>query len=103
MDTAGLLRRTRLSAGRSQREVARRAGVAQPVISAYERGRRQPTVDQLERLLEAAGARLRVLVATPLSEDLLRERSAGLVDVLLLADAYPPPPLRPLHFPPLRG
>jgi predicted nucleotidyltransferase len=37
---ANVLRRARVLAGLSQRELADRAGVSQPVISAYERGRR---------------------------------------------------------------
>lgn len=42
----------------SQNEVARRAGVAQSVISAYESGRREPAMTTLTRLVEATGHRL---------------------------------------------
>jgi predicted nucleotidyltransferase/DNA-binding XRE family transcriptional regulator len=58
-DSAGsLLRRARQGAGISQAELAFRAGVAQSVISAYEAGRRQPSLPTLARLIDAAGADL---------------------------------------------
>lgn len=53
-----LLREARISAQLSQTEVARRALVAQSVISAYESGRREPSVSTLERLVLATGHRL---------------------------------------------
>ena len=49
-----LLRSARINAGLTQRMVAARAGVSQPVVAAYESGRRQPTVSMLRRLLAAA-------------------------------------------------
>jgi predicted nucleotidyltransferase/DNA-binding XRE family transcriptional regulator len=42
----------------SQNDVARRAGIAQSVISAYESGRREPGVRTLARLLAATGHEL---------------------------------------------
>jgi predicted nucleotidyltransferase/DNA-binding XRE family transcriptional regulator len=54
----GLLRRARLGAGISQAELAFRAGVAQSVISAYEAGRRQPSLPTLARLIDSAGSDL---------------------------------------------
>lgn len=56
--TGKLLRQARISARLSQTEVARRALVAQSVISAYESGRRQPSVSMLERLVRSTGHRL---------------------------------------------
>ncbi len=53
-----LLRRARADAQLSQNEVARRAHIAQSVISAYESGRREPSVPTLERLLRATGHHL---------------------------------------------
>ena len=53
-----LLRQARISAQMSQTDVARRAQVAQSVISAYESGRREPSVSTLERLVLATGHRL---------------------------------------------
>jgi hypothetical protein len=58
ISTGKLLRQARLGARLSQTEVARRAHVAQSVISAYESGRREPSVSTLERLVRATGHRL---------------------------------------------
>jgi len=49
----------------SQVELAARAGVAQSVISAYESGRRQPSVPTLAALVEAAGFELAMTVRRP--------------------------------------
>src|SRR3954453_16913463 len=57
---AGLLQLARLKAGLTQRELAGRAGVPTTMISAYERDKRQPTLDTLLRLLRAAGFDLRM-------------------------------------------
>ena len=54
----GLLRRARRNAGISQADLAFRAGVAQSVISAYEAGRRQPSLPTLAKLVDAAGCDL---------------------------------------------
>lgn len=53
-----LLREARLSAHLSQTDVARRAKVAQSVISAYESDAREPGVKTFERLIAATGHRL---------------------------------------------
>jgi len=50
-----LVRQAREASGLSQAELARRAGVAQPVISAYERGHREPSVPMLAKLIAATG------------------------------------------------
>lgn len=100
MDAAQLIRLARTRHGLSQAELAKRAGTSQPVISAYERGRRDPTTGTLRRLLAAAGERLELRFA-PSVPDIrppsdLHEHAARLHDVLLLADAVghrPPPPL----------
>ena len=60
-----LIRLARAKAGLTQDEVGARAGVAQSLISAYENGRRQPTVPTLLRLLEAAGFDLRMRLEAP--------------------------------------
>lgn len=57
---AALLQLARLKAGISQRELAERAGVPATMISAYERDKRQPTLETLLRLLRAAGFQLRM-------------------------------------------
>ncbi|MGH9092339.1 MAG: helix-turn-helix transcriptional regulator [Acidimicrobiales bacterium] len=47
-----LLREARLRRGLSQRDLARLAGVPQPAISAIETGRRSPTLDLLQRIVD---------------------------------------------------
>jgi len=73
-----------------------RAGTSQPVISAYEHGRRDPSYATLRRLIEAGGERLSLDAAPPTS-DLspsadLHEHARRLIDVLSLADAVPARP-----------
>ena len=53
----------RLKARVTQSELAVKAGVPATMISAYERGRRSPTLGTLERLLKAAGLELRMRLA----------------------------------------
>jgi predicted nucleotidyltransferase/DNA-binding XRE family transcriptional regulator len=62
---AALLREARRRAGLTQVELARRAGVAQSVISAYESGRRQPALPTLAALVRAAGLDLAFAVRKP--------------------------------------
>lgn len=62
MGAAAVLRDARRQARLSQTDLARRAGVAQSVISAYESGRREPSLRTLERLVAATGGRLAVTV-----------------------------------------
>jgi transcriptional regulator with XRE-family HTH domain len=87
----------------SQAELAARAGTSQPVISAYEHGRRDPSTTTLRRLLAAAGERLelRLAPATPAipPPNDLHEHGARLVEVLHLADAIGHRPRGPLTFP----
>jgi len=55
-----LLRSARSRSGLTQTAFADLIGVAQPTLSAYESGRRQPTLPTLMRLLAAAGYELRM-------------------------------------------
>ena len=82
-----VVRDARQRAGLSQSELARRAGVTQPVISAYESGHREPSMTMLTKLVEASGHRLLVDVAplsglrrglpdTPMGRRLRRRRRA---------------------------
>src|SRR5215831_299037 len=72
-----LIRDARRRARLSQTDLARRAGVAQSVISAYESDRREPGVGMLTKLIEATGHRL------TLSVDPLPDRRLGLPDTPL--------------------
>jgi len=87
MTSGALIREARQRAGLSQTELARRAAVAQSVISAYETDRREPGLAMLTKLVEAAGHDLvvdvrpsaslrRGLPDTPLGRRLRRHRRA---------------------------
>jgi transcriptional regulator with XRE-family HTH domain len=54
-----LLQSARLRVGLSQTAFAHLLGIAQPTLSAYESGRRQPTLPTLLRMLARAGLELR--------------------------------------------
>jgi transcriptional regulator with XRE-family HTH domain len=78
----------------SQAELARRAGTSQPVVSAYEHGRRDPTHATLRKLVEATGERFEIGASLP-PPGIPPARSADehgrrLLDVLSVADAVPP-------------
>ena len=55
MNAAELLEQVRVSSGLTQEELARRAGTSRPTLSAYEHGRKSPTVATFARLLSGAG------------------------------------------------
>lgn len=89
MSNAGaeLLRAARQRSRLSQSDLARRAGIAQSVISAYESGRRDPSLSTLTRLIEATGNELTIDVVgsdhptlglpdTPLGRRLRQRRKA---------------------------
>lgn len=105
MDTATTLRDARRRAGLTQADLARRAGTSQATISAYEHGRKEPSVETLGRLLAATGTRLTtapasVAVVRPTKAQLARA-GRTLVDVMLLAEALPTRHAPELRFPPL--
>lgn len=79
---AALVQLARLKAGLSQRELAERASVPTTMVSAYERDRRQPTLETLRKLLRAAGFDLKMQLEPydphdEVLEALERNRSAG--------------------------
>lgn len=103
MDAGDAVRRARLRAGLTQHALAARAGTSQATISAYESGRKQPSLDTLDRILAATGSRLTVLpdraaVRDPTRRELAR---AGRIlrDVMGLAEALPVKHGRSLDFP----
>ncbi|RRQ25828.1 XRE family transcriptional regulator [Rhodococcus sp. Eu-32] len=51
----GLVERARRAAGLTQDELARRANTSRPTLSAYENGRKSPSLETVERLLGEAG------------------------------------------------
>lgn len=60
-----LIRMARRQAGLTQQALAKRAGTSQAAMSAYESGRRSPSVDTLCRILGAAGCEVRMRLAPP--------------------------------------
>ena len=93
MTPGQLIAAVRRRRGLTQLQLARRAGTSQPVVSAYEHGRRDPTFGTLSRLIEASGERL-AIDARPHATDLppsasAEEHARRLVDVLSVADAIP--------------
>lgn len=100
MHPGELLRTVRRRRGLTQAALARAAGTSQPVISAYEAGRRDPTYGTLRRLLAAAGEDLE-LSARPVVSDLpppvdLADHARRLLDALSVADAIPHRPRAPV-------
>lgn len=62
VDAARLLRQARARAGLSQRELAGRASISQPMISAIERGLQDPRHATLDKLLRACGHEVDLVV-----------------------------------------
>ncbi len=94
-----LIAQIRRDSGLSQAELARRSGLQASVLSAYERGHRQPSVAALARIARAAGLELGI---SPLADAAALERSGRiLLDVIELADRMPSRPRGELAYPPL--
>lgn len=103
MDPARTLRDARIGAALTQAELAARAGTSQATLSAYERGRKEPSLATLDRLLRATGRRLSTAPAArePTRAE-LELTARRLTDVLDLAAALPTRHERHLRYPPLR-
>ncbi len=57
-----LIKIARRTATLSQRELANRARTSQATLSAYESGKKSPTLDTLTRIVRAAGFDLRIIL-----------------------------------------
>lgn len=90
MISGATLRTLRRRSGQTQAQVAAVTGIPVTVLSAYERGRRQPGVDSAARVVAALGFRVEFVTAT--TPDV---RARRLEEVLALASALPYRP-RPL-------
>lgn len=88
------LRDLRHRAGVTQVELARRVGIPSTVVSAYECGRRQPSLEVAGRIITALGFEVRLEPSRRRTLD-PKVQARKLIDVLLLAEAQPYRP-RPL-------
>jgi transcriptional regulator with XRE-family HTH domain len=78
------LRDLRRLTGRKQTEVAHAAGIPASVLSAYERGRREPGLSTAARIIDALGFRAQfVRLPDP------QRQARDLEEVLRLAEALP--------------
>lgn len=74
-----LIRTARRRAGLTQAALAKAAATSQAAISAYESGRRSPSVDTLCRILSAAGLEVRMRLSTPDTHEAALRRAEALV------------------------
>ncbi|MCW3056575.1 MAG: transcriptional regulator, family [Solirubrobacterales bacterium] len=94
-----LIAQIRRTSGLTQADLARRSGLQSSVLSAYEHGRRQPSVSALARIARAAGLELEI---SPLADaDALERSGEVLIQVLELADRMPSKRRGELTYPPL--
>ena len=91
MDAARLLRSARLQAGLTLRQLAAAAHTSHSTLAAYETGAKCPTVETLNRIVEAAGFRLEGRLSDPAEPFDRVARGRELVDVLELAEALSVP------------
>ncbi|QXC61948.1 helix-turn-helix domain-containing protein [Aquihabitans sp. G128] len=89
MDARTTLRRARHHSGLSLRALAQRAGTSHATISAYEQGRKVPSVETLARLVRAAGFELAVELEPAVGGPDRAARGRELEEVLALAAEFP--------------
>lgn len=87
MEPGVLLEQVRGRAGLTQEELARRAGTSRPTLSAYEHGRKSPTVATFARLLAGAGWELAAEPHVSFTRHLVRGRPVWVPDRLPRLDA----------------
>ena len=83
-----LIRRARREAGLTQQALAARAATSQAAISAYESGRRSPSVDTLCRVLAAAGFEVRMRLASPDTHEAARVRGEASLPAEMVESFY---------------
>lgn len=79
MGNGEMLARARRAAGLSQEELAHRALTSRPTVSAYEHGRKSPTLDTAARLLAATGHVLEATRQVEFTEHALARGRAAIV------------------------
>lgn len=102
METALIIRTARRRSKLSLRVLAARAGTSHATLSAYEKGRVDPTTTVLSRIIAAAGQSLEAtLLGVPPSIDGM-SRGEELIAVLELAEQFPARPASHIEFPVFR-
>jgi transcriptional regulator with XRE-family HTH domain len=99
MQASILIQRARSRSGLSLRELARRAGTSHSTLSAYETGRKIPTVETLDRVVRAAGFAAAVDLEPDVGGPDRGARGRELIEVLDLAAMFPARHARTLDFP----
>lgn len=94
-----LIRTTRQRANLGLRELARRAGTSHATLSAYENGRKLPSIATFVRLLEACGYAVDFNLSKRIRQHNGLKRGEELAEVLTLAEQFPAKPARRLNFP----
>ncbi len=85
-----IVKECRQQAGLTLRSLAERSSTSHATISAYESGRKVPTVETLDRIVRAAGFEIDVSLAPRVRSTLVGEnRGDELAAVLDLAEAFP--------------
>lgn len=102
------LRGLRQRAGMTQVEMAERLGITPSVLSAYERGRREPRVDIFFKAVEVAGFHVDYVSRSQTSHRRwtvpnAEEKAEVLARVAAVGMALPRRDRGPLTFPPLRA
>ncbi len=97
--TAALLAQARAEAGLSLRELAERAKTSHATLSAYERGRKVPSVTTYLRILEACGNAVEFQLHPRIRERDGIPRGEELEAVLKLAAQFPAKAARHLELP----
>jgi transcriptional regulator with XRE-family HTH domain len=99
MDAAMTLRRARRRSGLSLRALAARAETSHSTLSAYEAGRKVPTVETFDRIVRAAGFELGVELTPAVGGIDRTARGRELAEVLELAEQFPTRHAAKLDFP----
>jgi transcriptional regulator with XRE-family HTH domain len=90
MTAAQTIRELRRRSGLGLRELARRAGTSHATLHAYETGSKEPRLETVARLANAAGFDLEVgLAARPDAGEQRVAKGQELAEVLALAAAFP--------------
>ena len=97
--SAALLAKARAEAGLSLRELAQRAKTSHATLSAYERGRKVPSVTTFIRILEACGNAVDIRLLPRIREKDGIPRGEELESVLKLAGQFPVKASRFLELP----